>query len=411
MGLSMDEEQSAVASSRCPERAPAHVSVKVLAPGIVLLLLQFLLVLAIYLPAIRGGGADFRTIYTVGYMVRTGHGHDIYDENIQKNFQNALVSKTYQPIPYFRFAYQALFFVPFSLLSYIQAYFLFLAFNLGLLFLCMMLLRPYMLNLERINFCLPALLFLFFPVTVALMQGQDSILLLALLTGSFLCLQRERDTAAGALVALGLIKFQIVIPIFLLFLAWRRWRFSAAFACTSAVLAGISAWIIGFPQMVGYLHTLIGIGSTLGFTLSAPAKMNMMANLHGALYAILKGSSLVLPLTVAASAAVMILVALRRPRGSDALLIAIPVGALVSYYMYIHDLCILILPIIVILDRLIGTGKDNYRYRNLQLWAAVLLLIAPTALIFAPTLYWTAAFPLLAFTFAIALRQPAVTAY
>jgi len=56
MGLSMDEEQSAVASSRCPERAPAHVSVKVLAPGIVLLLLQFLLVLAIYLPAIRGGG-------------------------------------------------------------------------------------------------------------------------------------------------------------------------------------------------------------------------------------------------------------------------------------------------------------------------------------------------------------------
>jgi hypothetical protein len=134
--------------------------------------------------------------------------------------------------------------------------------------------------------------------------------------------------------------------------------------------------------------------------------MNMMANLHGALLTILKGSSLALPLTAAASALVMILVAIRRPSGADALLVAIPASALVSYYMYPHDMCIVMIPAAVILDRMIGAGGDKYRYGRMKMITASLLLVAPTVSMLDITQFWLVSLPLLAFTIAITVGRP-----
>ena len=41
-----------------------------------------------FLPVIRDGHADFRNLYTAGYMVRSGHGHDLYTYSEQKKFQD-----------------------------------------------------------------------------------------------------------------------------------------------------------------------------------------------------------------------------------------------------------------------------------------------------------------------------------
>jgi hypothetical protein len=402
----MDNKQLVDHSIQLSGQLPQSLSSKVLVPYLLTLSIQFVLALAIFLPANVTFHPDFRNTYSAGYMVRTGHGYEIYDENAQKTFQNALVSKENLPLPFIRPAYQALFYVPFSLLPFRQAYFVFLVLNLAALLLSMLLLHPYLTNLYRLGFYLPSLLLLFFPITVALWQGQDSILLLALLAGTFVCIQRNREYAAGTLVAIGLFKFQFAIPIFLLFLAWRRWRFSAAFACATVILAGISMWIIGLTQAIDYSRALIGVGSTLGFQAGSPLKMSLMANLHGALYEILNGSTLVLPMTAAVSAVVMLLLAWSRPRGVDALLVAIPASALVSYYMFAHDLCVLILPIAILLDRLVGAEANHYRYRRLQQWIAVLLLVAPTVLILNITQFWLVSFPLLAFTIAIAVGRP-----
>jgi hypothetical protein len=397
----MGAKQAVAVPIRSREQELARFSAKVVVSEIVTLLLHLWLVLIIYLPAIRAGHADFRNMYTAGYMVRTGLGSEIYDDGATKILQDALVSKESLALPYIRPAYQALVYVPLSMLPFQQAYYTFLAFNLAILFLCMRLLHPYTSNLAHLRFDLPAIMFLFFPITVALMQGQDSIILLALLIGAFLCMRRNHECLAGGLVALGLFKFQLVIPIFALFLMWRRWRFSAAFACTSAVLTGISIWILGVAQSVRYFHELMGVILTLSFSAGMSLKMNLMANLHGAFYALLNGSPLALQLTVAASAAVMILLALRRPKGADALLVAIPSSALVSYYLHPHDMCILILPIVVILDRMIGITKNKYRFRRIQIITATLLLVTPTLLIFAYNQFWLASLPLLAFAFAI----------
>ena len=184
-----------------------------------------------FFPSALRGHADFRQLYAAGYMVRTGHASELYDARAQQQFQNALVGNDERALPFIRPAYQALLFVPFSLLPYRSAYLAFLAVNLLLLAMAFWLIASTMRNLARIWRGLPVFVFLvFYPIALALMQGQDSILLLVLLAAALVALDRGREMMAGMLVALGLFKMQIVIPIALLFLLWRRWRFFAGFA-------------------------------------------------------------------------------------------------------------------------------------------------------------------------------------
>src|SRR5216117_2737961 len=46
-----------------------------------------------------GGRSDFRQLYTAGYMVRTGHSHELYEYNAQRHFQNQLVSQVISRCP------------------------------------------------------------------------------------------------------------------------------------------------------------------------------------------------------------------------------------------------------------------------------------------------------------------------
>jgi hypothetical protein len=360
-------------------------------------------------PMIRSGHTDFRNLYTAGYMVRTGHADELYNYAAQKNFQDAVVSREEVAIPFIRPAYQAALFAPFSLLPFHQAYYAFLGFNLGMLVLCFFLLRPYMGNLSGIWPMLPAAMFVFLPVGTALMQGQDSIVLLALLAGALASIQRGRETLAGILVGLGLFKFQLVIPIAVLFLVWRRWRFSAAFAAVAAMLAAISGWIAGGEQSVNYLRAVARIGVSHGLSSGLPLPVELMANFHGAVSATLGGSGMVLPVTIALSAAMMMFASVRRPKGTDALAVAIPTSALVSYYMFIHDMCILQVPIVLALNRAMGSGQIKNRGGSVEAGTAALLFVAPACMAVLPAkLFWVVSVPLLAFAVVVRVHATQV---
>lgn len=387
----------------------ASFTANILKLNTILLLPWIVVSLTLFAGALRNQNVDFRNLYTAGYMVRTGHGHDIYDYSAQKIFQNQLVRPEPLPLPFIRPAYQALFFAPFSLLPFLPAYLAFFAFNLAVLALCLRLLRTFLVNLSADWLHLRILFFFFPPIAVALIQGQDSILLLALLAGALVCLHSGRESLAGALTALGLFKFQLVLPIFVLFLLWKRWRFSAAFLGVSAVLAGVSLWIVGLARALSYSRLLFGLGSSLGFGSGPALEMQLMANLHGAVFALFGKSPFTLPLTIAASAVTILLLALRRPRGSNALLVAIPASALVSYYMYVHDMSILILPLLLALNHLRGTTAGKLRYQRTQTIAAFLLLSSLPCLMFVIHYFWLAVLPLLAFTISTAIC-PSTTA-
>jgi len=322
-----------------------------------------------FLPGAIKGHCDFRHLYTAGYMVRTGHRRELYDYDAEQRFQNNLVSQESIALPFNHLAYESLIFVPYSFLSYRSAYFLFLATNVLLLGLAMRWMAPRTSNLRRIFLWLPAAIFVtFLPVMAAFMQGQDSIILLLLLSGALALLSSGRMLSAGVLVGLGLFKFQIVVPLALLFMLWRRWRFMGGFALSAAAALAVSIFLVGPVQMNVYAHSLLSM-SVLETAIDQ-VKFNinpiMMPNLRGLISASF-GRFLPLVwtqiLTGLASLAVLLWIAIRgiRRDSIQQLMLAVSAGAVLSYHLIIHDLSILLIPLVVLLDGCLAFGRFDSR--------------------------------------------------
>ena len=376
--------------------------------------IQFLAWLTFFPNALRGH-ADFRQLYIAGYMVRTGHRTQLYDYAAQTFFQNALVSNGELALPFIRPAYQALLFVPFSLFSYRTAYLGFLLLNVLLLALAFLILQPRLRGLSRVWPGLPPALFLgFYPVALALMQGQDSILLLALLAAALVSLERNRDLTAGALAGVGLFKFQIVVPIVLLFLLWRRWRFVKGFLF-SAILVGLLSFITsGWAETVVFVHSLLSVGAGLPAVpgeINFPLRINIMANLRGLIYGL---ASLRAPqrwlqvTTLLLSSLVVISVRARgrQQRGGGALVLAITAGVLVSYYLFIHDLSILLIPIVLTLDRFISRNGTGEPFGRAAAAISALLFVAPMCIFVIPAHFYLVSVLICAFLFVLMKRLP-----
>jgi len=376
--------------------------------------MQFLAWLT-FLPKALRGHADFRQLYVAGYMVRTGHRTQLYDYAAQTYFQNTLVSNDERALPFIRPAYQALMFVPFSLLPYRTAYLGFLLLNLLLLALAFLILQPRLRGLSRVWPGLPPALFLgFYPVALALMQGQDSILLLALLAAALVSLERNRDLTAGALAGVGLFKFQIVVPIVLLFLLWRRWRFVKGFMF-SAILVGLLSFITsGWAETVVFVHSLLSVGAGLPAVpgeINFPLRINIMANLRGLICGL---ASLRAPqrwlqvTTLLLSSLVVISVRARgrQQRGGGALVLAITAGVLVSYYLFIHDLSILLIPIVLTLDRFISRNGTGEPFGRAAAAISALLFVAPMCIFVIPAHFYLVSVLICAFLFVLMKRLP-----
>jgi hypothetical protein len=107
------------------------------------------------------------------------------------------------------------------------------------------------------------IVFNFRPLADTLAYGQIDLVLLFLLTLALWALRSGRDTAAGALVALGAL-FKIY-PILLLafFVVKGHWRALIGFAAGMAVCNGIAIAVIGWNEHLIYLtQVLPNIGGT-----------------------------------------------------------------------------------------------------------------------------------------------------
>jgi len=341
-----------------------------------------------FLPQSLHGHTSFRQLYTAGYMVRTGHAHELYDYGTQKAFQDQLVSREAVLMPFIRPPFDALVFVPFSFLSYSSAYIAFLILSIALLAMSVRLLYPWTDNLRASSKLLPFTIFAsFVPVASALMLGQDSILLLTLLSASMFALNRERHFAAGAVAGLGLFKFHLLIPLALLLLCWRRFRFFAGFSSVAATLALISIWVVSPAQIRYYAGSLlhIGQGGNGGSheLLQYPLPITMMASVHGLVNGLLSSPSIqrtVITILLVVGTFTWIAIAVPKSRPTQWMVpIALTTAVLVSYYLFIYDLAILLLPLTVALNwsTAPGRGKNS----RLLSAACILVFLAPACLI------------------------------
>jgi Glycosyltransferase family 87 len=348
----------------------------------------FFLQLGVFLactPLTMRGYSDFRQLYTAGWMVRTGHAAELYNLDAQSQFQQALVRRPIPPLPFNHLSYEALLLAPLSLLPFRGAYLASAALNLAFLAFAMRLVTPRIAEIAKTWKRLPLPVILgTVPIAISLVQGQDSILLLTLFAAAWSALDAGDEVKAGVLVALTLFKFQFSIPVFILFLVWRRWRFAGGFALAALLIVAVSLWTTGLNGFLTYMHMLTSM--SVGLTTAADQSRYqistwMMPNIRGLL-------DLCLPVraagigTALGSLGVLVYAALKRPFFPLAVLVAM----LVSYHGLIHDACILQIPILAILA--LQTNPKRTLLANA-------ILVSPAVLFPAGQLYCLMTVPLI----------------
>ena len=300
----------------------------------------------------------------------------------QRSVENARVSVEDVALPFNHAPYEALLFAPLSLRSYRSAYVTVLIGNLCLLGLAFYLLRGHLQPLRQVWSWLPEAVFACsIPVTIALFQSQDSILLFTLISAAFVLLDRGQEASAGALVSLSLFKFQYAIPILLLFLIWRRWKFVAGFTVTGAALAILSFWLVGTAGLSGFIHLL---STTARLPEAQQYRLGeypgSMPNLRGLFYVLFHSRPLVATTMTAVASALLVLYTGLTRRISLAL--AVLVAVLVSYHATMHDLTLTILPAGILL------GEGLTWNEKWKMAAATALLVLPVLVFLAGPRYF-----------------------
>ncbi len=355
----------------------------VIAVAFILFFLAIWVILVTYQVALAGH-VDFRHLYTAGYMVRAGEGARLYDQQRNEELQNRLVSSAPGGLTFNHLAYEALVYAPFSFLRYRQAYAASLLANLVVLAGTIRMLWPYFSPLGQIWELLPAAVTVcFLPVAFALAEGQDSLILLALVVASMTAVDQGKEFAGGALLGLTLFKFQYALPMAFLFLIWRRWRFLGGFAPCGALVGGLSLWLTGISGVRSYLPYLLSISSNYSDSEGVRHGIHPegMANLRGLVASIGGGSALgILLVTLVLSASVIAWAGFKRPSLPYALLAA----TLVSYHHVISDTSLMVLPLGLLIS---GWKGEALRCRQLALLACLTFLAVPVLLFAGPHFY------------------------
>jgi hypothetical protein len=338
------------------------------------------------------GYGDFSALYTAGLMVQRGQGRLLYDRKEQWKLQQEFASQVdirHGPMPFVRPPFEALVFLPLSYLSYPVALAVWSLAKLGLLFLVAWILpreRPFA---RVFPFWLEAILGLgFFPVFLDLFQGQDAILLLLVVVVALDRLRAQKDVAAGILLALGLFKFHLVLPLAIMLALAGRPRILAGFLPAAAALVGISCAISGIGVLHAYPAYLLDLNRSSGVGV---VTAQSMPNLRGLLTAWVGTAPypgpihwLLLPVAVAA----MVLVARIWHSGMRAgftglalgYCLALAVTLLTSYYAYSYDMTLMVVPALLLGGKFLERLELDRRTRQILVAGLLLLICTP--------LYW-----------------------
>jgi Glycosyltransferase family 87 len=333
---------------------------------------------------IQQGYGDFSIFYTAGKIVSNGGGAGLYDPAQQYSVQQEFapnVSVRQGALPFNHPPFEALMFVPLTLLPYAFALAAWSAVNLALLLVVGKILRRRFSVLDGIaGWQWLAMELAFYPVFISLMQGQDSILLLCLYVFAFEGLERKADFSAGCCLGLGMFRFPLVLPMILIFLYWRRWRFVSGAVLVSLGLSLLSAWVVGFSGLLRYPRYVWHLEKTTGGGTILPGLMSNVRGLMASLLGGLVTPQTLLILTLLGSA-FLLWIALpagfARAAFDLKFALAIVVTVLVSYHSYSYDWCLLILPLVIVADHCARFRSGPPRHQFLPILPVVPLLISP----------------------------------
>jgi hypothetical protein len=359
-------------------------------------------------------GTDFPDFYCAARMLATGQGHQLYDVEVQRQYQARYAGRV--GTLYIHPPFEAVLYLAVAWLPLRRAYLLWSLLNLAFLGVALRRLAKEEVLPGDWRAGLVASL-TFVPLLLCLQQGQDSLLLLLLVLFAFTDLRRERAFSAGCWLGLGLFKFQLVLPLALVLVLTQskraRGALAKAFTLTALALAGLSAFISGWSVFTIYPKFLLHLQAQQFAGIVPQA----MANFRGLAYFFFHTDQS--PWSIAAvsifSAAALLkaLTDWKHVRlashpspptpGQDEFDVAfantVLFALLVSYHLNPHDLTLLLLPISLLLHRTLARKPCHQRPASwitrgllgilclppLHLWALRAGVYAPVGL---PLLAW-----------------------
>ena len=338
------------------------------------------------------GYADFTIFYTAGSMIRQGLGHQLYDQaaeyRVQREFASGVVIRQ-GALPFNHPPFEALIFVPLTLLPYPAAYFTWNLLNLGMLAFVLRLLRPHIAVLRRKPLVLWMLALLaYFPVFSALQQGQDVVLLLLLQTLAFVALKRNKDLLSGSWLGLASFKYHLILPVVVVIsLGWRRTKVLLGFFVTCLCLGSLSVAIVGWKESARYPEHVLRLERMMVRDAMLP---DIMPNLRGLLMGWrLSANSLdplrVIVLVLSLSLLLWAIAISRKYLDREIDLyfaLATLVGLLISYHIFAYDLILLTIPLLTTLDLLVGQRELRWRRDLIFFLSPGLLLVTPLYILF-----------------------------
>lgn len=331
---------------------------------------------------------DFLNFYVGATIVREGNARTLYQGETQQLVLQSILGRRVAEY-YLHPPFEAAALVPLSYLRIERAFVVWTLLNAALLGLLPMLLagcvslvarRPY---LGLLGFAFP-------PVLASLTLGQDSILMLFFITAAYLLSVNKRDFAAGLVLALATVKFQIVLILALLLLVSRRFRLIGGFIAGSAALAVVSVMVTGRSQIVEYFRFVRRFDLHNGYGNVNPASMmnwrGLLAGLgwadHLRLYSTI-GSVILVALGMVSSRWIR---STRNIELGFSLYLAIALAA--SPYNYFQDATILLLPIFLVMDMVVKKQMTGSRGKLAALCCVLLFVWPVVLLIFGGHYFW-----------------------
>lgn len=195
---------------------------------------------------------DFVSFYTGGLLASQGRFEQLYDPGAQLAVRRGVVPGNSPFVPWVRPPLYALLLAPLGMLGFQTA------FTAWTLVYGLILLACWLWSWRR--FGADALVYsaFFYPAVISIGNGQDGALMLALTLAGFLLAERERDLEAGAVLALGLVKFHLWLLWLPAMLLVRRKRMAAGYAASAAVQATAAIALAGFDGLGQYAKLLGG---------------------------------------------------------------------------------------------------------------------------------------------------------
>lgn len=333
------------------------------------------------------GQVDLRAYYSAGAMARAGAIRSIYDDAAEQRVQQAIFHHDgWRTLHFLYPPFAVLPYVPLSLLPYRTAFFVVLAGNLGCLFFCAWLLvreHPEW----RLSAGVLSLFFLcYFPTADTLIQGQISFVLLLAVTMLYRFERRGQPLLAGLCLAVGLAKFQVVLPVALLYLLWRRYRVVAGFALGASALLLLSLLLTGLAGLRAYAVRLGRLGTTTLLDQHAAhlhygMQVAKDPNLHG-LATLLAGNGTRGAMLTAALSLVVLLWSVRQKPSAT---IAVIAALLLSYHLQLYGLVLSLLPLTLLAMGLRSSVQEHWhaatktRAATCLLGGSMVLLSPPLA--------------------------------